>query len=233
MTTKIEEAQAKVDAAEAELKDLQQKRMEVMRALAEAERDPTDPTAQSRLQSAVAAVYEIDQSLGRQRKEIRRAETELAETRESARRLAREVVQVEKTWTPRFDALADLERIAGELADLASFTRGLDWESLDETAKRLRSLVLSAKRQRQGLANGKRSLAALGDGGDGLTDEQRERWDGRGFEFGQARVYRTGVQLAQIEQSRQALEDLWPDIPGMDDREWTVEVSAAIGDGDG
>ena len=56
MTTKIEEAQGKVAEAEAELRELQQKRMEVMRALAEAERDPTDPTAQSRLQSAVAAV---------------------------------------------------------------------------------------------------------------------------------------------------------------------------------
>ena len=211
MTTKIEEAQAKVDAAQTELKELQEKRMEVMRTLAEAEADPMDPTAQSRLESAAAAVHEIDQRIGRQKKEIRKAETELAETRASARRLAREVEAVEKAWTARFDALEDLERIAGELADLASFTRGLDWEMLDDTAKRLRSLVLSAKRQRQGLANGKRSLAMLGDGGDGLTDEQRERWTGLGYDYG----YRQQVEkaLAHIQDSQAEL--------------------AAIGDGDG
>ena len=212
--TKIEEAQGKVAEAQTELRDLQQKRLEVMRALADAERDPLDPTAQSRLQSAVAAVREIDQALGRQRKEIRRAETELAETRASARRLAREVVQVEKAWAPRFDALEDLERIAGELSDLASFTRGLDWPFLDETAQRLRGLVLSAKRQRQGLANGKRSLAMLGDGGgDGLTDEQRERWTGLGYDYGYRQQMEKAVALAHIQDAQAEL--------------------AAIGDGDG
>jgi len=211
--TKIEEAQAKVDAAEAELKDLQQKRMEVMRALADAERDPLDPTAQSRLQSAVAAVHEIDQALGRQKKEIRKAESELAETRADARRLAREVEQVEKAWAPRFDALEDLERIAGELSELASFTRGLDWEMLDKTAQNLRSLVLSAKRQRQGLANGKRGLAMLGDGGDGLTDEQRERWTGLGYDYGYRQQMEKAVALAHIQDAQAEL--------------------AAIGDGDG
>ena len=205
MTTKIEEAQAKVDAAEAELKDLQQKRMEVMRALAEAEADPTEPTAQSRLESAVAAVREIDQRIGRQKKEIRKAESELAETRADARRLAREVEQVEKAWAPRFDALEDLERIAGELSELASFTRGLDWEMLDKTAQNLRSLVLSAKRQRQGLANGKRSLAMLGDGGDGLTDEQRERWTGLGYDYGYRLQIEKSVALAHIQDAQAEL----------------------------
>ena len=199
--TKIEEAQAKVDAAEAELKKLQQKRLEVMRAVADAERDPLDPTAQSRLQSAVAAVHEIDQALGRQKKEIRKAETELAETRASARRLAREVVQVEADWVPRFAILADLERVSAELAKLTAYP--MDWPEMRETAQRLRGLVLSAKRQRQGLANGKRSLAMLGDGGDGLTDEQRERWTGLRYDFG----YRLQVEkaLAHIQDSQAEL----------------------------
>jgi len=201
MTTKIETAQAKVDAAQTELKDLQQKRMEVMRALADAERDPLDPTAQSRLQSAVAAVHEIDQALGRQKKEIRKAETELAETRASARRLAREVVQVEADWVPRFAILADLERVSAELAKLTAYP--MDWPEMRETAQRLRGLVLSAKRQRQGLANGKRGLAMLGDGGDGLTDEQRERWTGLGYDYG----YRLQVEkaLAHIQDSQAEL----------------------------
>ena len=194
--TKIEEAQAKVETAQTELRDLQQKRLEVMRALADAERDPLDPTAQSRLQSAVAAVHEIDQALGRQKKEIRKAETELAETRASARRLAREVVQVEADWVPRFAILADLERVSAELAKLTAYP--MDWPEMRETAQRLRGLVLSAKRQRQGLANGKRGLAMLGDGGDGLTDEQRERWTGLGYDYG----YRL-----QIEKSAAHIQD--------------------------
>ena len=201
MTTKIEEAQGKVAEAEAELRELQQKRLEVMRALADAERDPLDPTAQSRLQSAVAAVHEIDQALGRQKKEIRKAETELAETRASARRLAREVVQVEADWVPRFAILADLERVSAELAKLTAYP--MDWPEMRETAQRLRGLVLSAKRQRQGLANGKRGLAMLGDGGDGLTDEQRERWTGLGYDYG----YRLQVEkaLAHIQDSQAEL----------------------------
>jgi len=201
--TKIEEAQAKVDAAEAELKKLQQKRLEVMRAVADAERDPLDPTAQSRLQSAVAAVHEIDQALGRQKKEIRKAETELAETRASARRLAREVVQVEADWVPRFAILADLERVSAELAKLTAYP--MDWPEMRETAQRLRGLVLSAKRQRQGLANGKRSLAMLGDGGDGLTDEQRERWTGLGYDYGYRLQIEKSAALAHIQDAQAEL----------------------------
>jgi len=203
MTTKIEEAQGKVAEAEAELRELQQKRMEVMRALADAERDPLDPTAQSRLQSAVAAVHEIDQALGRQKKEIRKAETELAETRASARRLAREVVQVEADWVPRFAILADLERVSAELAKLTAYP--MDWPEMRETAQRLRGLVLSAKRQRQGLANGKRSLAMLGDGGDGLTDEQRERWTGLGYDYGYRLQIEKSAALAHIQDAQAEL----------------------------
>ena len=209
--TKIEDAQAKVEAAQAELKELQQKRVEVMRALAAAEADPMDPTAQSRLESAVAAVREIDQALGKQRKAIRKAETELAETRADARRLKREVIQVETNWVPRFAILADLERVSAELAKLTAYP--MDWPEMRETAQRLRGLVLSAKRQRQGLANGKRSLAMLGDGGDGLTDEQRERWTGLGYDYGYRQQMEKAVALAHIQDAQAEL--------------------AAIGDGDG
>jgi len=207
--TEIESAQKSLDAEIAKRDELREKRAAAMRQLAQAEADPTDPESQARRTGAKAAVIAIGDRLERQNELIDKARQELADVKARARRVVREIEQIEKAWTPRFDALPDLERLVSELWELA---QSLHWPEIQELAQRARGLTIGAQRQQQGLANGRRGLEVLGDPG-AVGPDHSDRWSGRGYDYGASSWAERDVRLQQIDRARQNLQDAVNGIP--------------------